>query len=132
MGDRKFEWYYGHGSQPDTYYTADSREEAIALGSEYGEDFTICEADKGLPSIPNASQFIDMYCDQNEELGGDGDMFGEDLNPTKEQEAELSAALAETFNAWLDKHRLRPRVWQFGTMRNEEYFPAKDENNAQT
>ncbi|QKC99210.1 hypothetical protein [Mesorhizobium sp. NZP2298] len=131
MGDGNFKWYAAGGKDPERYaIVEDTREAAIQaarndeLDGEYYNGFTIVEADKAVAGIPDADRFLEMFFEQNEELGdADGDGFGADYSGTREQEKELTADLARVFSNWMNKHKLWPDTWQFGTQRNEEYFP---------
>jgi len=125
--DGVYLWYYGGGSQPDMYYAADSRDDAIKQGwGTYPEgDFSIVEADKAVPSfeVLPADYVIERYEECNEECWGED---GAEINATPAQERELEAALGAALQAWMDKHNLRGRVWNFGHMRNEEHFPERE------
>lgn len=125
MGDGNFQWWIGRGSQPEHYQTYEAtRDGAIQVGKdEFGDSgFTIIEADKAVPGIMGGDDIWGWFIENNEEIGGD-DYFGNDKSPTKEQFAELTTEFAAIFQAWMDRHNLNPHVWQFGTTRNEEYFP---------
>lgn len=132
MGDGNFKWYAAAGKDPERYtIVEDTREAAIqaAINDELDNDsrygFTIVEADKAVASIPDADDFLEMFFEDNEELGdNDGDGFGADFKSTREQDAELTAALRDAFSGWMNKYSLWPDTWQFGTQRNEEYFPS--------
>lgn len=130
MGDKNFAWYMGAGKDPESCHGPyATREDAIAEGRGYGHDngFTVMEADKAVPSLPDADDLISEFLDNNEELADpDGDCFGTDFKASREQEDELTAAVQLVFRDWLDKHKLWPTVWAFGAMRNQEYFaPAE-------
>lgn len=126
MGDGNFRWWVGRGSQPETYSTSeDTREAAIQVGKdEFGDSgFTIVEADKDVARIMDGGDLWERFIEINEDLGSEDVYFGEDDAPTDEQAAELTTEFRGIFQAWMDRHKLNPSVWKFGTTRNEEYFP---------
>lgn len=129
--DGNFKWYFGGGAQPEYYTQEESREAALrAARIDYPEgDFTICEADKAVPShdVFDGGHIIERFEELNEDCWGED---GAEIHPTGEQRRELEAALSATLKDWMDKHGLNGRVWSFGTTRNEEYFPHVDEVTA--
>lgn len=132
--DGVYFWYYGVGREPEVYYGGEnSREEALKQAwGEYPEGgFTIIEADKSVPTfdVLPADYVLERYEECNEECWGED---GADISPTGEQERELEKALADALQAWMDKHKLRGRVWNFGHMRNEEYIPERQRSPAES
>lgn len=130
--DGEYKWYYGGGSCPENFYAAEGgRDDAVREGwANYPEgDFTVCEADKALPSfeVMPADWIIERYEECNEECWGED---GADIAPSNEQERELEAAMAETLKSWMVKHGLQGRVWNFGNTRAEEYFAPIEGNVA--
>lgn len=125
----EFKWFVGEGAQPELCNGPyDTKEEAVDEGYGYGyESFTVMEAKHAKPWLPDADCIVTAFLDGNDELGDpDGDYFGEDMKPTKEQEQELTDELRQVFSEWLDRHKLWPSVWSFGAMRNEEYIENKE------
>lgn len=100
-----------------------TRDDIIAAAKgEFDGPFTIMEAMHAVPSIPDGDKFIEMFVEQNEDLG-DGEesiLFGSDMDAPPEAIAELTAILQATFTAWLDKHSAWPAVWMFSGTRNQE------------
>lgn len=125
-GDGIFKWYWGYGSEPESYYGEEDSREAIlqvAYDESDGRAFTIIEADKSIPTfnIFDADRVIEDYEERNEECWGE-DGFDGGL-PSK-LKRELEVRLSNTFKRWMEKHGLT-KTWAFGTSRNQEYFPER-------
>lgn len=126
-GDGNFLWYAGEGEEPDYYaIEGESRDAVIAQArTQFGSTaaFTIVEADKRVPSLPDGEHLFESFLDSNMDLGGE-DHFGESVNPTREQFEELTKGVESLLREWLTRHDLWPFVFTFGEQRNYEFFPA--------
>ena len=123
-------WYWGFGSEPEVYNGPhNTREEALAeariSSDEDNRGFTLVRANRGFPDtmIFDGDRVMEDYCENNEECQTtDGGLPGTE-NVQRPQLRELEDALAATFKAWLDKHKLYQAGWAFSTMDNKEYIP---------
>ncbi len=124
-----WQWWYGKCSERMKDH-APTREDAITAGrGEYdGEAFVILEATKAAPSLPDADDIIELFCERNEDLGDqEGAGFGYDIGGTQEQRYELTVRLQDTLSDWLTRHKAWPHVWTFAATRNEEVIPALED-----
>ena len=125
-GDGKFGWYWGRGEEPEGMHGPEDSREAIlqvARSECDGEGFTICEADKAVPSfnIFDADDIIERYEEHNEECWSED---GADIALTREAEKDLESVLAAAFEKWAKENDAVGNAWCFGTQRHTEYFPA--------
>ena len=128
MGDGNFQWWWSLGADPESYHgPCETREEAMAEAQAGGgkeEGFTICEADRSVPTahVFDAFQVFERYEECNEECWG---YDGADVVATHEQKCDLEQMLGDAFRAWFKKHGIDQRAWRFDEHRCDEYFPPK-------
>ncbi len=124
-GDGNFQWYWGRGREPECMWGPEDTRDAIlqvARTESDGQDFTICEADKSVPSfnIFDAGQVMEQYEEHNIECWSED---GPDIAMTRDAEKDLEAALADAFEKWARANDAVGNAWCFGTQRHTEYFP---------
>jgi hypothetical protein len=130
-GDGNFAWFWQTGATDDheTYNgPCASRDEAIDEARANDGDvegFCIVEADRSVPSceVFDAGWVLERYAEHNEECWSED---GGEVDCTSEQERDLEAMLAATFEAWFAKHGISRQGWMFGTSRNQEVFKAAE------
>lgn len=125
--DDDWKWYAGDNDESLTLGPFDSREAAIAEGTDYFADCAdwlhILEAQKATFPPPSAHWIIlDMFENASEGL------FGEDYPEplgTQEQHDEAEAELQALLNSWMDKWRneIFPTPWTFNKIRNHDVIP---------
>lgn len=126
--DGKLQWWAGTDEERMSAGPFARKEDAIAEGkSDFdGEAFTIMQAAHAIPSIPDADRFIQVFLEDNEEMGDpEGDSYGADFKATPDQEEELTAELERVFTAWMDKHELWPEVFMFGRIADRDDIEAE-------
>ncbi|WP_179945012.1 hypothetical protein [Martelella endophytica] len=124
-----WQWWYGSCTERMSGPAA-TREAAIEEGRrEFGNrPFTILEAVKAEPSLPDADDILDLFCIQNEDLADpEGDGYGYDIGGSAEQRAALTTRLHDVLSDWMTCHEAWPSVWMFGQMRNEETINAGED-----
>ena len=128
MGDGNFQWWWSLGADPESYHgPCETREEAMAEAQAGGgkeEGFTICEADRSVPTVHvfDAFQVFERYEECNEECWG---YDGADVVATHEQKCDLEQMLGDAFRAWFKKHGIDQPASALGEHRSDEYFPPE-------
>lgn len=124
-----FKWY---GSRDEEYFVeldASTRDEAVeAVRAEYDSedeaDLYIVEAKKAeMMWHINGDWALEHLEDaaNSADLGDPED--GLEIEATPAQVRDLGAMLSAVAKAWAEKHKIEPRVWAFGAMRNAETIP---------
>ena len=128
MGDGNFQWWWSLGADPESYHgPCETREEAMAEAQAGGgkeEGFTICEADRSVPTVHvfDAFQVFERYEECNEECWG---YDGADVVATHEQKCDLEQMLGDAFRAHRGaRERIHHRRAHVGPELGEDFVDA--------
>lgn len=118
-----FSWWAGRDGE---HYeiNENTREDVIRVGKEtFDESFHIVEASQDANySFPDADRLWEIFTEDNEELGGEDNYFGENVVITPEAEADLTKSFREMFCAWMERNSIAPYVYTFTAQRNAEFI----------